>query len=304
VPRTPIKLSLGSWAFSFGPYADHPVAFEDAVRRLSRAGYDGVEICGFPPHVTLDRYPTSASRLELARLLTDLNLGVSGYSPDFSAVNPCGEGNRARYLDLFRRYLELCADLRIPMIRVDPGSAPGSLDEREYDAAFHQVADLWRQAAELARAAGMIVAWEFEPGFVFNKPSEVIAMHQEVGHPAFRILFDTSHAYLCAVVGSRQHGKKETLPGGTVELLQRLRDRVGAVHLIDSDGSLYADETSAHLPLGEGKIAFTALIPALLQVAAIEWWCVDMSFCAGSWELVERELAWVRDRLARAGVGG
>lgn len=300
MPRIPIKLSLGSWAFSFGPYADDPIPFERAVLRLSQAGYDGVEVCGFPPHVTLDRFPTTASRRELVRLLTDHRLGLSGYSPDFTAVNPCVEGNGTRYLDLFRRYLELCVNLGIPTIRVDSGSAPGSLDDREYGAAFHRVADLWREAAESARLAGLRIAWEFEPGFVFNKPSEVVAMHQEVGHPAFRVLFDTAHAFLCSAIGARQQGPKETLPGGPVELLTKLRDRIGAVHLIDSDGSLYADETSTHLPFGEGRINFSSLIPKLLALPAIEWWCVDMSFCPGSWELVERELAWLREQLARA----
>jgi sugar phosphate isomerase/epimerase len=269
------------------------------VSRLAKAGYDGVEVSGFPPHVSLDLYPTPASRHELARLLTDEGLGVSGYSPDFTEVNPCGEGSRDRYLDLFRRYLELCSDLAIPMIRVDSGSAPGSLDDREYDEAFHRVAATWREAADLARAAGIRIACEFEPGFVFNKPSEIIAMHNEVAHPSFRVLFDTSHAYLSATVGARQHGKKETLPGGVAELLAKMRDRIGAVHLIDSDGSLYAEETSRHVPLGEGQIDFRTVLPGLLSLPQIEWWCIDMCFCPASWDLVERELAWTRDMLSR-----
>jgi sugar phosphate isomerase/epimerase len=300
VPRIPIRVSLGSWAFSFGPYADHPVSFEQAVERLAQAGYDGIEISGFAPHISLDRYPTPESRRAVARLLGDCGLGVSGYSPDLTEVNPCGEGSRTRYLDLFRRYLDLCADLSIPMIRVDSGSAPGSLDEREYQEAFHRVAGTWREAAALASQAGIRVAWEFEPGFVFNKPSEAIAMHEEVAHPAFRILFDTAHAYLVATVGARQQGRKETLAGGVAGLLAKLRDRIGAVHLIDSDGTLYADETSTHVPFGEGCIDFAPVIPALLRLPGVDWWCIDMCFCPGSWELVERELAWVRDMLARA----
>ena len=50
-----MKVSLGSWAFSFGPFADNPIPFEKTVKRLSEAGYDGIEICGFPPHITLDQ---------------------------------------------------------------------------------------------------------------------------------------------------------------------------------------------------------------------------------------------------------
>ena len=72
------KISLGSWAFSFGPYADHPVSFDATVKRLSEAGYDGIEVCGFPPHITLDRYPDELTRRELVQFLRAHNLGVSG----------------------------------------------------------------------------------------------------------------------------------------------------------------------------------------------------------------------------------
>jgi sugar phosphate isomerase/epimerase len=294
-----MKISLGSWAFSFGPYADDPVPFERIVHRLSQAGYDGIEISGFPPQVSLDQFSTAQSRSGLARLLGDHGLGVSGYSADFTSVNPCRQENRGRYLDLFRRYIELCAEIGSPMIRVDSGSAPGSLDDRDYQPAFERLASLWQEAAELAASAGLRVAWEVEPGFVFNKASEALAMHRAVNHPAFGILFDTAHAYMCAVVGARQHGVRETLPDGVAGMLALLGDRIGAIHLIDSDGTLYADETSTHRPFGEGRIDFAALVPALLALPGIGWWTVDLSFWPGAWDLVERELAWVRGLLAR-----
>src|SRR2546426_12811320 len=82
--RLPLmKISLGSWAFSFGPFAGNPIPFEKTVERLSSAGYDGIEICGFPPHVTLDKYPSVESRRQLVRFLEDHKLGVSGYAADF-----------------------------------------------------------------------------------------------------------------------------------------------------------------------------------------------------------------------------
>lgn len=61
--------------------------------------------------------------------------------------------------------------------------------------------------------------WEFEPGFAFNKPSEIIRLVDEVGHKNFSILFDTCHAHLCAAVGARQPGEQDTLLGGALEQL-------------------------------------------------------------------------------------
>ena len=289
-----MKISLGSWAFSFGPFADNPIPFEKTVERLSSAGYDGIEICGFPPHVTLDKYPTVDSRRQLAKFLADHKLGVSGYAADFTSVNPVAPGNKQKYLNLFQRNAEMCVDIGSPSIRVDSIAAPGSIDEQDYQASFDRLAGIWNQAASIAQDAGIRLVWEFEPGFAFNKPSEVLSMHAKVAHANFRLLFDTSHAYMCAVVGARQHGARETLPGGVAEFLRRLEGRIGAIHIIDSDGTLHGDETSRHRPFGQGFIDFKSLSSQLLAVPNIEWWCIDMCFWAGSWDLVESSLAFVR----------
>lgn len=298
-----MKVSLGSWAFSFGPFADNPVSLEATVKRLSEAGYDGIEICGFPPHVTHDLYPSPESRRKLVQFLEDHRLEVSGYAADFTSVNPVVAGNKQKYLDLVRRNVEMCKDIGSPNLRVDSVAAPGSIDEPDYRSAFDRLAEVWRHSAAIAQEGGVRMVWEFEPGFAFNKPSEVIAMHEAVGHPNFRVMFDTSHAYMCSVVGARQHVSKETLAGGVGEFLEKLRGKIGAIHLIDSDGTLHGDETSTHRPFGEGFVDFRALAPKLLAVPGIEWWCIDMCFWAGSWDLVEPSLKFVRNLLtARAAV--
>jgi sugar phosphate isomerase/epimerase len=292
-----IKLSLGSWAFVFGPYAQGPIPLKAVVERLSEAEYDGIELCGFPPHATLERYAKRDSRRELLHLLGDNGLGVSGYAADFSAVNPVVEGNQRKYLDLFQRTVDLCVDLNSPSIRVDSVASPTSVGERDYHAAFDRLADVWTNAAEIAARGEVRMVWEFEPGFLFNKPSEILALHRKVGHPNFQILFNTAHAYMCGVVGARQHGKKETLPGGAPEFVKKLEGRVGAIHLIDSDGTLHHNETSTHRPFGEGNIDFHVLAPQLIDVKAVEWWCIDLCFLPGSWELIEPSRDFVLDLL-------
>jgi len=179
-------------------------------------------------------------------------------------------------------------------------AAPGSIPEDEYQASMDRVADTWHGAAAIAEDAGVRVVWEFEPGFAFNKPSEVVYIHEKVAHWNFKLIFDTSHAYMCSVVGARHHGSREVLPGGPSELLQRLAPRIGHVHVIDSDGSLYGDETSTHTPFGQGKVDFRALAPRLLALPGVDWWCVDLCFCAGSWDLVESSLEYVRKVIAEA----
>jgi len=282
-----VKISLGSWAFSFGPYASDPVPLDRIVERLAQAGYDGIELSGFPPHVALHDYPTRDSRKDLAKSIADRGLGISGYSADLSWVNPTVEGHKQKYLDLFRRHVELCEDIGSPLIRVDTVSAPGSVRDADYEKSFDRLAATWHDAAAIAGDSGVRLAWEFEPGFIFNKPSEVVAMHKRVDHANFRIMFDTCHAYMCSVVGARQHGAREVLAGGVSEFLDKLSGRIGAIHLIDSDGSLHGDETSTHRPFGQGRVEFEHLTPRLLAIPDIQWWTIDMSFWAGSWDLIE-----------------
>ena len=292
-----MKISLGSWAFSFGPYAGNPVPLDKIVERLAQAGYDGIELSGFPPHVALEDYTSKESRRELARFIADHGLAISGYSADSSRVNPTIDGNKQKYLDLFRRHVELCADLSCRLIRVDSVSAPGSVSDADYKKSFDRLAATWHDAAAIASDSGIRMNWEFEPGFVFNKPSEVLAMHRQVDHRNFQIMFDTCHAYMCCVVGARQHGAKEVLAGGVNEFLENLSGRIGSIHLIDSDGTLHGDETSTHRPFGEGLIDFEDLAPRLLAVKNIEWWTIDMCFWAGSWELIESSRRFVNSLL-------
>ncbi len=89
-----------------------------------------------------------------------------------------------------------------------------------------------------------------------------------------------------AAVGARQPGRKETLPGGALELLTRLRGKIGHVHLIDSDGTLHNNETSTHAPFGQGVLDFDLLIPEVLRCGLpTNWWTIDLCFWPNAWEV-------------------
>lgn len=295
------KISLGSWAFAFGPYAADPVPFDRTAKRLADAGYDAIEVCGIQEHVTLEAYPTKESRQEVRNGLDGLGLARSGYACDQYSADPTEGANKEKYLDRFARNLEMCNDLGIADIRVDTVAPPNKYSSpAEYEAAKGRVAEVFNAAAQKAQEAGVKLHWEFEPGFLFNKPSEIVEIHEKTAHPNFTVMFDTSHAYMCAVVGARQVGAKETLPGGVEELLAKLSGRIGAIHLIDSDGSLHENETSTHNPFGTGRVDFRSLTPKLLAVPGIDYWTIDMCFWAGSWELADASLAYVRNLLQKA----
>lgn len=288
------KLALGSWAFIFGPYESHPWSFSDVLKYTKDVGFDGIEISGFRPHPHPDDYDTPEKCAELKKEIDHVGLGIGGYAPDFSNLSPA-EVEQDVYLKEFEKALRFCENLGIPGIRVDTVSPPEHHAPDEYQRRFKKLADTWRAAAETAQNAGVVMNWEYEPGFWLNKPSEIVHLIEEVDHPNFKVMYDTSHAYMVAVVGARHIGEKEILLRGEAELAEMVMDRIGHFHLIDSDGTLHGDETSTHTPFGEGKIDFKHIMKVLEpKLNELEWWGVDYCFCPTTEEHAQYAVPYIK----------
>ncbi|HID29577.1 MAG TPA: sugar phosphate isomerase/epimerase, partial [Desulfobacterales bacterium] len=218
------SLSAVGRILSAHPYEKKPIPFDQVAKELGRLGFDGIEIGAFRPHIYPDDYPLAKERAGIRQMLKDAGLKVSGLAADFWGLSEGGEpcppgvkGNEQRYVNVFKKNLQLCLDLGSPAIRVDTVEGPDAYTTAsKRTAVMKQIAKVWRECAEIAAECRVRVTWEFEPGFIFNKPSEVLKMVNGVCHDNFGVLFDTCHAYMCSVVGARQVGKKETLKGGVV----------------------------------------------------------------------------------------
>ena len=284
----PVRLSMGSWAYCFGPYQANPVPFDTVIEKLSVLGFDGVELGGFPPHPSPASHATPAQRAELRRKVAGHGLEFSGLAADLWAYPIIPADDDSRWMAAFEANVRFASDLGIDCIRVDSVSPPDIFEKEKIDPClgWDRLLRTFRIAAQKAADPGIRVVWEFEPGFAFNKPSEIIRMADEVCHKNFSILFDTCHAHICAAVGARQPGEKETLAGGALELLTRLKGKIGHIHLIDSDGSLHHDETSTHAPFGLGVLDFDRLLPELLRSGVpSNWWTIDLCFWPDAWEV-------------------
>lgn len=288
------NISLGSWAFAFGPFERSPWPFSKVIRYAANAGYQGVEINGFDPHPNPDNCDTPRKRNDLKQDIAALGLGVSGFAPDFRSAPPA-VAEESAYLELLKKYIHFAQELGTHTLRVDTVGPPEPLSGREYGARFSRLASTWQAAGELARREGVRIVWEFEPGFWLNKPSEVKRLMEEINHPHVQVLFDTSHAYTSGVVGARHVGDRETLPGGVVEYAKLLESRIGHLHLIDSDGTLHDEETSVHRGFGQGVIDFAAFLSACqATVRHLEWWCVDFCFNAEAERLGKQAIPFIR----------
>ena len=268
------KTSIGGWAYIWGGYSEAPIPLEDVLKRISELGFDGFELGAFPPHLPEN---TKEERARIKNLLKKYNLGVSGVAAPFPSPATSTE---EEYLKAVKGNLELCVDMQIPKLRVDTVSPPTEVPAgMDYETCFKKVAAVWNKAADICAKDGVKLVWEFEPGFLFNKPSEVVRMVYKVDHPNFSIMFDSCHAYMSSVIGARQMGEKELLPKGVVQFAHMLTGKIGHVHLIDSDGTLHDGDTSIHAPLGTGKLDFDEIIPAILDAGyKDEWWTIDLCF--------------------------
>ena len=286
-----IRLSLHTAVkaadFVTGPYAQGPIPFQTIVEETCRLGFEGISLAGFPAGTSPDTHPSEKQREGIVDLLDKHGLGVSEYIPDLSDCVPIfrNEKQRERYLDLLKKHLDFCVDVGAKKMRVDTGILSVSDLAVPYHAAWDRLVSVWRQAAELAASRNVCLAWEFEPGFIFNKPREILKLVEAIDNPAFKTMFDTCHAYMCAVVGAKQPPPTETLAGGVVELAEMLHGRIGAVHIIDSDGTLHHDWTSKHVPPGRGTIDFGRVVPAIIDAGYLDdWWTLDLCFWPNAWD--------------------
>jgi len=278
------RISIGSWAYSIGPYANNPVPWDEVVGKLSDLGFDGVELGGFGIHPNPDNLPTKEDRARVKQQLADAGLSFSGLAANLWGEKLINTADNSSYLAEFRKNLEFCVDMGIPGIRVDCVQPPTIFDEVDEAMARARVVKTWKVCARDAAAKGIYVTWEFEPGFAFNKPSDIVRIVDEVGDDNFGVQFDTCHAHMVAAVGARQPGKKETLPGGALELARKLRGKINHLHLIDSDGTLHDNETSTHAPFGQGVLNFDELLPELNRSGVPHnWWTIDLCFWPDAW---------------------
>jgi len=283
------RISIGTWAYSIGPYQDNPVSWEEILRKLKELHFDGLELGGFGIHPNPDIMPTKEQRAACKQQVADAGLAFSGMAANLWSQHLIDAEDMEPYLAEFRKNLDFCVDLGIGGIRVDSVQPPTALENVDATAVRKRVVKTWKQCAREAADKGVYVTWEFEPGFAFNKPSEIITIVDEVNDENFGIMFDTCHAHMVAAIGARQSGKKEILPGGALEFAQKLRGKINHLHLIDSDGTLHGDETSTHAPFGDGILDFDTLIPELLKSGIKhDWWTIDLCFWPDAWVVTEK----------------
>ena len=280
------KLSIGSWAFLFNQ--DQPTTdFHALVHKLGHLGYQGIELFGFAPHPNPDSHDTKEKRQKLRKMILDHRLDFSALTANLKSHKLWSVEDQGPFLAEFAKNAIFAEDLGIKTIVVDTIESMAQAAQIEPKVVFDRCVKAFDACSKKAAQHGVTVAWEFAPCFPINKPSEIVGLIDTIrslGNANFGALFDTCNAHMCAAVGANQIGEKETLSGGAVELLQKLKGKITHIHFGDSDGTLDEPNGSRHLPLGKGILNFDQLVPELLACGVPnDWWCVDLSFWPDAW---------------------
>ena len=289
------RISIGSWAYTIGPYQSNPVDWNTVTTKLAEYGFDGVDLGAFAPHPNPDAVSTIAGRKAVAAELRAKGLAFSGLAANLWDQKLANTNDHERYVREFTKNCDFARDLGIGVIRVDTVQPPEIYAEHSEEAVMERIAAAWKHCAHVAAERGLTMSWEFEPGFVLNKPSEIALLLERIDAPNFGVLYDTCHGQMVSVVGARQFHKKETLPGGQADLIKMLAGRINHVHLIDSDNTCHKDaagrdETSSHVPFGDGVIDFDRILPLLSEHARVadDWWTIDLCFWPDAWPVTQR----------------
>jgi sugar phosphate isomerase/epimerase len=277
---------------------DKPIPFGEVVQELKKLGFDGLELGAFFSHPNPENHPTLESRKALKDLVESSGLSFSGIATDMwdypnhpSHLADANDGG-AHYLSMVRKNLEFTRDLGISLFRVDTVQPPDILGTKDKPAtidktqAMDNVVKTWQQVCKMAADMGILVTWEFEPGFVFNRPTDIVSVVNAVGAKNFGAMYDTCHAYMCAVVGARQSGgEPETSEHGMLDLARKLRGKINAIQIIDCDGKLNEHGTSTHKVFGTANIDFPPVLRELSANSGCphDWWTIDLCFEDGAW---------------------
>jgi sugar phosphate isomerase/epimerase len=276
-------------AFSTNAYLKVP--FAEAVRRLARIGYTGVEVMADVPHAW-PAYLLEEQKQALRDALRENGLAVSNVNAFMmhavddprqrywhpSWIEPDPHYRRIR-VEHTKRALTLARELGAPCITTEPGGPvePGG----SWRAALERFVEELQPVTEHAEREGVLLLVEPEPGLLIETADQFLELMQHVDSPAVGLNFDIGHAFC---VGDD--------PAATIP---RVASYVRHFHLED----IAATRVHQHLIPGEGAIDFAAALRAVRDIGYDGWVTVELyPYVDNPDEAASLALRRVRDVLA------
>ncbi len=232
----------------------------DVLKGFSKAGVKNVELWGHPDHANL-----LDSRLvaQLRELKSEFNF-VSFHPPARGewAIDSLVQSRRQKTFDKLRRVIDQALQLGVNSMVLHPGSKRPQKDFTTRRV-LASVADFLDRLLDFLSTRPLQLCLENTlPHHLGGRFSELkwLDNHTESD---FMVTLDTSHAFL----GETPINK----------YIKYFGSRIRHIHLSDNHG-----KRDDHLPPGEGKINFPAVLRDLYQYGYVEYWLLEVLKVPGS----------------------
>jgi sugar phosphate isomerase/epimerase len=203
------------------PLSHYPIG--ECLAVIRRLGFDGVEICLENPDLApglLTPERVGAVRAQVAAL------GLQPYSVSYHKDYIYDDAEFELTRQAIRWTPQFGADLF-----VFAGARRRSGDAAEWDRMVARTVEL----TEIAQASGVVLALEFEPGFVVGSTADLLRLFETIPSPHLAANLDLGHVFLCdpdpldaiRQVGAKiMHGHIENMRAGVHD------------HLIPQEGDM------------------------------------------------------------------
>jgi sugar phosphate isomerase/epimerase len=253
-------------AFSTNAYLNF--SFAEAVTRLARIGYRGVEIMADVPHAW-PAFLLEEQKQGLRDALARNNLAISNINSFMmhaindtrqrywypSWIEPDPHYRRIR-IDHTKRALTLARELGAPCITTEPGGPvePGTA----WASALKLFVEMIKPVAEHAEKEGVLLLVEPEPGLLIETVDQFLEFMSHIDSPNVGMNFDIGHAYC--------------VKDDPATSIPRVKDHIRHIHLED----IAATRVHHHLIPGEGAIDFRATLRAIRGIGYQGWITIEL----------------------------
>lgn len=157
---------------------------------LREAGYAAVELCAWTGHPCHPDALTTASARTLRSRAEDAGLAISALAAHATWVLPGPDASRA--IEYMKRCVDAATALVAPYVVTGTGPFPRDTDRF---AARDALVGALKEAAELARASGVVLALEPHVGHMAMTWESVLGLLTTVDSDALRVNFDAGHYF-------------------------------------------------------------------------------------------------------------
>jgi len=253
------KLSIKLSACTLG--YNRQTTVEEAVRRIAKVGYKGVDLYTGAPHAWPQDF-SADERRALKKLISDLDLKLTGFAVaggglglQYNFSNP-RESIRRNTLQYYRDNIKLASDLDCPLMNVLTGHVLyGTSKEQAMKWTMDALHELVAEAEKTKFVLGL------HPQYIAESPlmitvDDALQMIKELGSSLVQIIYDTAQqniSYRNFMDDIRKAGK-----------------HLCYVHGADNDGVRWTHEA-----LGKGTVDWEGIVIALKEIGYNGYICTQ-----------------------------